>query len=231
MPVSHCDCVWPCGRGCGQCGARWLSPARAETRPPGQTLSESETDSVRCGFPQVSEAHCSHCHNASAHCSERRGSVVVSTSAWPRSRVRYPDQGQACYHLSFIYIRCKNLALNLFISVSFGDTWLKSVGPFYLVSMPGEVKYPTQGVNISLNNWFRLLSIQFTNTLCESWTHGIVAHTFDIRLQLKLFKFPVNYFFEEFICETSRSDGVFSHKWTSRYTNLNFSSSNMHKWN
>ena len=30
--------------------------------------------------------------------------------------------------------------------------------------------------------------------LCESWTYGIVAHTFDIRLQLKLFKFPVNYF-------------------------------------
>ena len=25
---------------------------------------------------------------------------------------------------------------------------LKAVGPFYLVSMPGEVKYPTQGVNM-----------------------------------------------------------------------------------
>ena len=25
---------------------------------------------------------------------------------------------------------------------------LKAVGPFYLVSMPGEVKYPTQGVNV-----------------------------------------------------------------------------------
>ena len=24
----------------------------------------------------------------------------------------------------------------------------KAVGPFYLVSMPGEVKYPTQGVNV-----------------------------------------------------------------------------------
>ena len=89
----------------------------------------------------------------------------------------------------------------------------------------------TSRSDISLNNWFCLLSIQFTNMLCESWTYGIVAHTFDIRLQLKLFKFPVNYFFEEFICETSRSDGVFSHKWTSRYTNLNFSSSNMQKWN
>ena len=25
---------------------------------------------------------------------------------------------------------------------------LKAVGPFYLVSMPGEVKYPTPGVNV-----------------------------------------------------------------------------------
>ena len=25
---------------------------------------------------------------------------------------------------------------------------LKAVGPFYLVSMPGEVKYPTQGVSV-----------------------------------------------------------------------------------
>ena len=24
----------------------------------------------------------------------------------------------------------------------------KAVGPFYLVSKPGEVKYPTQGVNV-----------------------------------------------------------------------------------
>ena len=28
------------------------------------------------------------------------------------------------------------------------DETLKAVGPFYLVSMPGEVKYPTQGVNV-----------------------------------------------------------------------------------
>ena len=89
----------------------------------------------------------------------------------------------------------------------------------------------TSRSDISLNNIFCLLSIQFTNMLCESWTHGIGAHTFDIRLQLKLFKFPVNYFLEEFICEMSRSDGVFSHKCTSRYTNLYFSSSNMYKWN
>ena len=28
-----------------------------------------------------------------------------------------------------------------------GET-LKNVGPFYMASMPGEVKYPTQGVNV-----------------------------------------------------------------------------------
>ena len=46
-------------------------------------------------------------------------------------------------------IRCKNLALYIRDCESLclsGET-LKSVGPFDLVSMPGEVKYPTQGVN------------------------------------------------------------------------------------
>ena len=89
----------------------------------------------------------------------------------------------------------------------------------------------TSRSDISLKIWFCLFFIQITNTLCESWTYGIVAHTFDIRLKLELFKFTVNYFVEEFICETSRSDGVFSHKWASRYTNLKFSSFNIHKWN
>ena len=28
------------------------------------------------------------------------------------------------------------------------DETLKAVGPFYLVSMPGEIKDPTQGVNV-----------------------------------------------------------------------------------
>ena len=28
------------------------------------------------------------------------------------------------------------------------DETVKAVGPFYLVSMPGEVQYPTQGVNV-----------------------------------------------------------------------------------
>ena len=32
----------------------------------------------------------------------------------------------------------------------FSEETLKAVGPFYLVSMPGEVKDPTQGVNVKL---------------------------------------------------------------------------------
>ena len=33
------------------------------------------------------------------------------------------------------------------VSLCLSEETLKAVGPFYLVSMPGEVKYPTQGVN------------------------------------------------------------------------------------
>ena len=49
-------------------------------------------------------------------------------------------------------IRCKNLALNIrdCESLCLSEETLKAVGPFYLVSMPGEVKYPTQGVNVYL---------------------------------------------------------------------------------
>ena len=40
-----------------------------------------------------------------------------------------------------LYIRdCASLCLS--------DDTRKAVGPLYLVSMPGEVKYPTQGVNV-----------------------------------------------------------------------------------
>ena len=46
--------------------------------------------------------------------------------------------------------RCKNLALYIrdCESLCLSDDTLKAVGPFYLVSMPGEVKYPTQRVNV-----------------------------------------------------------------------------------
>ena len=47
---------------------------------------------------------------------------------------------QAC-----VIIRCKNLALNIrdCVSLCLSEETLKAVGPFYLVSMPGEVKDPT----------------------------------------------------------------------------------------
>ena len=44
-----------------------------------------------------------------------------------------------------LIIRCKNLALYIrdCVSLCVSDETLKAVGPFYLVSMPGEVKDPT----------------------------------------------------------------------------------------
>ena len=44
-------------------------------------------------------------------------------------------------------IRCKNLALNIrdCVSLCLSEETVKAVGPFYLVSMPGGVKDPTQG--------------------------------------------------------------------------------------
>ena len=49
-------------------------------------------------------------------------------------------------------IRCKNMALNIrdCVFMCLSEETLKAVGPFYLVSMTGEVKYPTQGVNVQL---------------------------------------------------------------------------------
>ena len=49
--------------------------------------------------------------------------------------------------LGGVNIRCKNLALYIrdCESLCLSDETLKAVGPFYLVSMPGEVKYHTQG--------------------------------------------------------------------------------------
>ena len=46
---------------------------------------------------------------------------------------------QACY------IRCKNLALNIrdCVSLCLSDETVNAVGPFYLVSMPREIKDPT----------------------------------------------------------------------------------------
>ena len=82
---------------------------------------------------------------SSAHSlsSERRRGPVVGHSLWTRpARVQSPWEARI--------IRCKNLALYIrdCESLYLSDETVKAVGPFYLVSMPGEVKDPTQGVNV-----------------------------------------------------------------------------------
>ena len=84
-------------------------------------------------------------HNV-MHAITRRGAVVqwyvVGRSLWTRpARVQSPG---------WDIIRCKNLALYIrdCESLCLSDETQKAVGPFYLVSMPGEVKDPTQGVNV-----------------------------------------------------------------------------------
>ena len=71
---------------------------------------------------------------------ERRGSVVVSTSAWHAAgRGSIPRQGTRQV------IRRKNLALNIIdcLSLCLSEETPKAVGPFYPLSMPREVKDPT----------------------------------------------------------------------------------------
>ena len=73
------------------------------------------------------------------HDIERRGSVVVITPAWHAGDLgSIPGPGM-------LYFRCKKLALNIrdCVSLCLSDETLKAVGRFYLVSMPGEVKYHT----------------------------------------------------------------------------------------
>ena len=76
---------------------------------------------------------------------EVRGDIVVSTPAWHASvRGSIPCSDQA------YYIWYKNLALNIrdFIHLCLSEETLKEVGPFYLVSIQGELKDPTQGLNV-----------------------------------------------------------------------------------
>ena len=75
---------------------------------------------------------------------ERRSSPVVGRSfCTPAARVQFPGWEARI-------IRCKNMALYIrdCESLCHSDETLKAVGPFYMVSMPGEVKDPTQGVNV-----------------------------------------------------------------------------------
>ena len=47
------------------------------------------------------------------------------------------------------HYQVKNLAFNIrdCLSLCPPEETLRAVGPFYLMAMPWEVKYPTQGVN------------------------------------------------------------------------------------
>ena len=79
------------------------------------------------------------------HPKERCGSVVLSMPAWHAGgRDSIPARTR------HVIIWCNNLALNIrdCVSLCLSDETLKAVGPFNLVSMPGEVKYPTQGANV-----------------------------------------------------------------------------------
>ena len=64
-------------------------------------------------------------------------------------------------------IRCKNLALYIrdCVSQCLSDETLKNVGPFYLVSMPGEVKDPTQGVFMCNLSWTPHSNLEKDNSL------------------------------------------------------------------
>ena len=46
---------------------------------------------------------------------------------------------------------------------------LKAYGPFYLVSVPGEVKYPTQGVNVEPVMDSLILERMITSALAQGW--------------------------------------------------------------
>ena len=66
-----------------------------------------------------------------------------------RSLITRPDRVQFLDQEARI-IRCKNMALYIrdCASLCLSDETLKAVGPFYLVSMLGEAKDHTQGVNV-----------------------------------------------------------------------------------
>ena len=68
-------------------------------------------------------------------------------------------------------IRCKNLAFYIrdCVSLCLSDETLKADGPFYLVSMPGEVKYPTQSALEMCNlSWTPHSSLEKDNSLNHS---------------------------------------------------------------
>ena len=58
------------------------------------------------------------------------------------------------------------------MNLCLSDETVKAVGPFYLVSMPGEVKYPTQMGNLSWtphSNLEKDNSLTTTPVLAQIW--------------------------------------------------------------
>ena len=107
---------------------------------------------LKCGLP-------------TAYYNEKRGSVVVSRSAW-HAAGRGSIPRQATRHV----ISCKNLALNIRggLSPCLSEETLKAVGPFYLVSMPGEVKRSHTGGKMCNVSWTAHSSLEKDNSLNHS---------------------------------------------------------------
>ena len=83
---------------------------------------------------------------------DSRGIFQCGSNKWIRMLFMPYITGHSldCCRQAASIIRCKNLALYIrdCVSLCLSDETLKAVGPFCLVSMPGEVKDPTQGVNV-----------------------------------------------------------------------------------
>ena len=78
------------------------------------------------------------------------------------------------------YSRCKNLATLEIVNLCLSYETVKAVGPFYLVSMPGEVKDPTRGYMCNLS-WTPHSNLEKDNSLknhsCVSPKMGCLEYT------------------------------------------------------
>ena len=109
-------------------GAPWRSGGESDARPEGRAVESRPIRDVRLS----SIVFLSSIVN---YYGERRGAVVASRTLDPRVVRSNPGQSVTCACLPG-----KRLPL---IARVFSGRTLKIVGPFYLVSMPGEVKDPT----------------------------------------------------------------------------------------
>ena len=69
--------------------------------------------------------------------------MVGRTLCTPAARVCFPGAARI-----IIGVKTWLSTLEIVNLLCLSDETQKAVGPFYLVSMPGEVKDPTQGVNV-----------------------------------------------------------------------------------